>query len=385
MTGDGDKVLRLAEAEGFALAGIASAEPSGRGEAVRAWLDAGKHGSMRWLEENLEVRLDPGRLVEAARSVIAVADVYVDSSAERNTEVSGLSCDPVSTKEAGLTDRTGRIARYAHGDDYHKVIKKRLHRLCDTLAERHPGHTFRAAVDTAPALERELAARAGLGWQGKNTLMIHPRHGSYFLLGLIVTTLELTPPGQGASNGGEPVPSRNRTASTPCANCTRCIDACPTGAIDPAGYTMDASRCVSYLTIEHRGVIDDDLLPGVGDWLAGCDVCQEVCPYNQVAKRHSLPLHPAYDAGPRKLDEGLDVLEVLNWTAEDRARVFRGSALKRIKLDMIRRNALIVAGNRYAGTGDLALIEAIERCAEDEAELVATTARQVMDCLAIAS
>ncbi|MEM6855673.1 MAG: 4Fe-4S double cluster binding domain-containing protein, partial [Planctomycetota bacterium] len=164
---------------------------------------------------------------------------------------------------------------------------------------------------------------------------------------------------------------------------TRCIDACPTGAIDPAGYTMDASRCVSYLTIEHRGVIDDDLLPGVDDWLAGCDVCQEVCPYNQVAKRHPLPLPPAYDARPRKLDEGLDVLEVLNWTAEDRARVFRGSALKRIKLDMIRRNALIVAGNRYAETGDPALIETIERCAEDEAELVAATARQVMNRLAV--
>ncbi|MEO1237025.1 MAG: tRNA epoxyqueuosine(34) reductase QueG [Planctomycetota bacterium] len=350
------RVLALAEGLGFALAGIAPAQPSRHGEAVRAWVAAGRHGTMEYLERNLNVRLDPRELLPGARSVIAVCDAYAAGDGAE---------EPSSAR--------GRVARYAHGDDYHKVLKKRLHRLADALREEHPGEAFRVAVDTAPALERELAAAAGLGWQGKNTMMIHPRHGSYTLLGLVVTTLAL-PTSEESGYPGATVPGVDH-----CANCTRCIDACPTDAIDAKGYSIDASRCVSYLTIEHRGLIDEDLLPGVGEWVAGCDVCQEVCPYNEIGRRNPLPIHPRYNPSPRprKLDAGLDLAELMSWTAEDRAEVFRGSALKRIKLSMIRRNAVVAAGNVLARRQDGALREALRRCVEDDDQLVATTAKRV--------
>ena len=356
-------VLELARQRGFALAGIAPARPSPHAEAVRAWIAEGKHGSMGWMENHLDVRLDPDKLLPGARSVIAVCDAYSSAS-------------PAPSGGPATEDNPparGRLARYAWGDDYHKVLKKRLHGLADTLRELLPADEFRCTVDTAPALERELAAAAGLGWQGKNTMMIHPRHGSYTLLGLIVTTATL-PTSEELQFPGATVPGDDH-----CANCTRCIDACPTDAIAAEGYALDASRCVSYLTIEHRDVVPAAFHEGFREWIAGCDICQEVCPYNEVAQRHPWPVPPPpeYDPGPRKFDEGLDLVEVLWWTAEDRQRVFRGSALKRIKLDMIRRNALIVAGNVLVARDDANLRAAVYACLEDDAELVRTTAQQV--------
>ena len=295
MDGVADDILRLAEEQGFALAGIAPAEPSSYIDAVREWVDEGKHGTMRYLAEHLDVRLDPDRLLEGARSVIAVADLYD----------AGGSPDPRSPIPNPRPK--GKIARYARGDDYHKVIKKRLHTLADALAQRFPGEAFRTTVDTAPALEREHATRAGLGWQARNTMMIHPRHGSYTLLGLIVTTLRV----EGTRGRGAEVPSVEPDNSAPrpldpsapirrdhCGHCTRCIDACPTDAIAAEGYSIDASRCVSYLTIEHRGLIDPEFHEGMGDWIAGCDICQEVCPYNAIAARHPLPVLDRYTPRP---------------------------------------------------------------------------------------
>ncbi len=374
-----DDILRLAKEQGFALAGIAPAGPSSYIDAVRDWVDAGKHGTMGYLAEHLDLRLDPGRLLEGAQSVIAVADIYD----------AGDSPDPRSPIPDSRSK--GKIARYARGDDYHKVIKKRLHALADTLAERFPGEAFRTTVDTAPALEREHAARAGLGWQARNTMMIHPRHGSYTLLGLIVTTLRVEGQrGKGAEGQGKtaevgegpdnaaPLPLNPSAPSVPdhCGHCTRCIDACPTDAIAPDGYSIDASRCVSYLTIEHRGVIAEAFHEGMGDWIAGCDICQEVCPYNAVAARHPLPVLDRYTPRPA-LAEGLELMDVLHWTAEDRAAAVQGSALKRIKLDMFRRNALIAAGNTLAQRDDPALRDAVRRCLDDESDLVKTTAHQV--------
>lgn len=412
-----EQILELARAQGFALAGVASAEPSEHADAVRQWVADGKHGTMGWIENHLDVRLDLDQLLPGAKSVIAVCDAYAAAGSagsglapsalrERvGARVSGLhegrgvgdglnstgkhkhpppappsregSKQEVKKERSGDVPQ-GKIARYAWGDDYHKVLKKRLHGLADTLAAQHPDAAFRTAVDTAPALERELAARAGLGWQGKNTMLIHPRHGSYTLLGLIVTTLDLpTSPQLLAENIQPPGAAWDLPGADHCANCTRCIDACPTDAIAAEGYSIDATRCVSYLTIEHRSPIHDDLLPGIGEWVAGCDICQEVCPYNAIGQRHPLPIHERYDPGPRKFDEGLDLLDVLSWTAEDRARVLRGSALKRIKLDMIRRNALIAIGNVLADRDDAALSAAVRGCLKDESELVAATARQV--------
>jgi epoxyqueuosine reductase len=214
------------------------------------------------------------------------------------------------------------------------------------------------------------------------------------LLGTIVTTLELEGPrGLGAKGPSfEEFASDGRSHFTPqplspsapstdhCANCTRCIDACPTDAIAPQGYTLDARRCISYLTLEHRGLIPTDLFPGMGNWIAGCDICQEVCPYNKIAERHPLPIHPRYR--PRKkMASGLELIDVLSWTADDRAEAFRGSALKRMKLNMVRRNALIAAGNVLLQNEDAELRAAVERCLDDDDDLVRQTAELIVDAL----
>ncbi|MEO0631374.1 MAG: tRNA epoxyqueuosine(34) reductase QueG, partial [Planctomycetota bacterium] len=224
-----------------------------------------------------------------------------------------------------------------------------------------PEHRFRAFTDTAPVAERELAARAGIGWTGRHTLAINPELGSWFVLGGILTTLELTPP------------SEQRVVPDHCGTCTRCVDACPTDAITP--YSVDASRCISYLTIEHRSPIDPELFGAIGDWIAGCDICQEVCPHNSPRPKGDVgSRHAAYE--PVRL--GFDLKEVARWSAEDRAEAVRGSALKRIKLDMFRRNALIAIGNAFRERGDQAMLDVIEAATADESELVRQTARDLL-------
>ncbi|MEX0654330.1 MAG: QueG-associated DUF1730 domain-containing protein [Phycisphaeraceae bacterium] len=385
-----DRVRDLADDLGFALCGIAPAAPTAHGDFVRQWLAEHKHGEMHYLATNLDVRLDPRELLPDARAVIVVADFYpADPPSAINNQKSEIP--------------KARIARYAWADDYHKLIKKRLHRFADALREQHPDAAFRCTVDTAPLLEREHAARAGLGWTGKHTLLIHPRFGSYMLLGAIVTTLDLAATPASASHAPGGVGVRDSSISLPsvdhCGTCTRCIDACPTHCIaDPAqmqGHrTLDATRCISYLTLEHRSLIDASLHAPMGDWLAGCDVCQQVCPYNQPIETVttyqqseirnqksglSLPIHPRYTPRP-DLAAGLDLLDVLNWTAADRQHVFQGSALKRMKLEMVKRNALIAAGNALMERDHPALRERVYELANDadEHELVRETARQVV-------
>jgi epoxyqueuosine reductase len=344
----GSEVVRACLSLGFAAAGIARALPSDRPSALGEWLAAGRHGDMDWLAADVEERLDPRRLVPGAVSIVVVADQY---------ELPGSRHDPRESGDA----KHGHIARYARGLDYHRVIRKRLHTLADSLRSRFPGHQFRTFVDTAPVLEREHAARASLGWIGKHTLLIHPRAGSYLLLGGIMTTLPLRD-------------ASTKPLADACGTCTRCIDACPTGAITP--YRVDATRCVSYLTIEHRGVIDTTLHPGMGDWIFGCDICQEVCPFNGPRAARAITVNPAYQ--PRT--ETLDLLEVLGWTEEDRRRAFARSALKRATLDMMKRNALIAAANRLLRAGDAALLARIREIASDarEPELIRRAARQVL-------
>ena len=352
-TADGttDAILRRCRELGFALAGVAPARPTERAAELDAWLDAGRHGEMDYLDRRRDVLVDPRRLLDGARSVICVADRYHDG---------GLDIDPGLRAGPGAAP-AGRIARYARGADYHRVIRRRLRVLSDELSARHPDEAFRTCVDTAPLLERELAEKAGLGAVGKHTLLIARGTGSYLLLGEIVTTMVLTP-----TPTAEP---------DPCGTCTRCIDACPTRAITP--WAVDATRCISYLTIEHRSPIERRYHRAMGDWIFGCDVCQEVCPHNQpTARSSSASVHEAY--APRRT--GFDLLEVLGWTEDDRRAAFVTSALKRAKLAMMKRNALIAAGNALARHDDAALRARIEAIAADgaEDEVVRTTAGAVL-------
>jgi epoxyqueuosine reductase len=332
---------------GFARAGICAAAPTAYPDELRRWLAESRHGEMSYMQQHVEVRLDPAALLAGARTIICVADRYDDGSAE-----------PASTGHRGT------IARYARGEDYHRVIKRRLHRLGDELRELFPGELFKACVDTAPLLEREHAQRAGLGSVGKHTLLIDRGIGSYLLLGALVTTLELD----------ADAPS----APDPCGSCSRCVEACPTDAITP--WTVDATRCISYLTIEHRGPIDASLHQPMQDWIFGCDICQEVCPHNQPTERaRDAELHPAYAARRRDLD----LVEVLRWSEDDRRKAFERSAMKRAKLPMMKRNALIAAGNALRSAPLPALRETIERLATDdrEDEMVRATARDVLRAL----
>lgn len=375
-----DEIVSLAEALGFGLCGVARAAPASRPEHARQWIASGQHGQMHYLAEHLETRLDPQRLLPGAQSVIAVADAYRMPGAEGAGSGQQVTQQPPEPGNSTAAARPahGRVARYAWGRDYHKVIKKRLHRLSDALAEQHPGAAFRATVDTAPAFEREHAARAGLGWTGKHTLLIHPRHGSYFLLGLILTTLDLETAEQ--TDFPSPlIPGATVPGADHCANCTRCIDACPTGAIAPAGYTLDARRCISYLTLEHRTTIDPALHAPLGEWIAGCDICQQVCPYNEIAQRHPLPVLDDYT--PRSHAPSLELTDVLRWTEDDRLRVLAGTALMRMKLPMLKRNALIAAGNALREQPDAALLAAVRACADDPEPLVRETAREVLAAL----
>ena len=337
---------------GFALAGVCRAEPIDFGEELRQWLADGRHGEMAYLEQHLEQRLDPRTMLDGARSIICVADRYHRGG--RDPWV-----DPAEQRPPG------RVARYARGDDYHKVMKKRLHALCDALAAAHPDAQFKACVDTAPIMEREHAQRAGLGAVGKHTLLIEPGVGSYLLLGEVLATIDLPP-------------TPSAVGRDLCASCTRCIDACPTDAITP--WSVDATKCISYLTIEHRGTIDERYHEPIGDWLFGCDICQEVCPHNSPTRRSkAAPVHDAYE--PRR--RGFDLLDVLGWSEEDRRDAFMRSSMKRAKLDMMKRNALIVAGNVLRQRDDGALRSRIESLAVDENEppLVQQTARRVLDRL----
>jgi len=324
----GRGVLALCREQGFALAGIADCSPSQRGDELRAWLAAGKHGSMAWLAETSDDRMDPARLLPRARSVVMVADQYAARG---------------RTSDAPTPATHGRIARYARGRDYHRVMKRRLHAVCDALRARHPGEGFRAFVDTAPVPERELAARAGLGWIGKHTLLIHPQRGSWLLLGGFLTTLDL----------------RDTAAEVAdhCGTCTRCIDACPTAAISP--YSVDASRCISYLTIERRDPIPPEFHGSLGDWLVGCDVCQEVCPHNSPRADEATVGTPQAEYANGRAT--FDLLDVLGWDEGTRRARFATSAMKRISLAHAKRNAALLLADRLGGGAEGVVAAAIER------------------------
>jgi epoxyqueuosine reductase len=349
-----ERWLARARELGFAAVGVCEAAPSPYADEVRRWIAEGRHGSMAWLAETIEARLDPRRLLEGARSVLCIADRYA-----------GPGRDP----EPPAWPPRGRVARYARGEDYHEVMRRRLRRLAAEIRAEHAGHDCRIACDLLPILERELAARAGLGRIGKHTLLIESAGTSYLVLGEILTTLELVP---SAPIGGDP-----------CADCTRCIDACPTEAITP--YSVDASRCLAYSTIEHRGALDERFWNATGEWLFGCDICQEVCPHVAPTRaKRRLPINDAY--APR-FERGLDLLAILGWSERDRLAATVRSALRRATLPMLKRNAIVclVAAARRLGPERVAAIRArLERVAgdPDEDALVRSTARSGLERLA---
>ena len=296
------EIERRAKELGFDLVGIAPATASGYRQYLRRWLDSGQAGDMGYLAERFEERTDPAVYLPGAASVISVGINYFV---------------PLERAPAGH----GRIARYALGEDYHQVIKGRLHRLADWIHQIAPEAKTRCSVDTAPVMEKELAARAGIGWVGKNTCVINEEIGSWILLGEVLTTLALP--------ADEPAADR-------CGSCRRCIEACPTQAITEP-YQLDARRCISYLTIEHRGQIDKELSAKFGDWMYGCDICQEVCPWNRNPPAAAdAALKPRWPSGT------LDPERVLGWTDQDYRRELKGSAVKRVKLPMLKRNASCV-------------------------------------------
>jgi epoxyqueuosine reductase len=305
-----------ARAAGFDACAVAAAGLLERdGAALRAWLASGRHAGMQWLARDPATRSDPRRLLEGCRSVVVLACNYWPGRTE-----------------ARRPSGRGRVALYARGRDYHRVLRRRLASLAAWL-DATAGTTTRVFVDTGPLLERGWAERAGFGWIGKNANLLTRGLGSWLLLGELVTTAELSP------DEGPHADS--------CGSCTACLDACPTGAIVAEGV-VDANLCISYWTIEHRGAVPVERRPGNGDWIFGCDVCQEVCPWNLSFARPATG-----DPFSRREDlVSLDPLEMATMDeATFRAR-FSGTALMRAKWEGMRRNACIVLGNRRR-TADL--------------------------------
>lgn len=318
------RVRELAFEEGFDDAGVAQLAPAATGPAFLRWLARGDQAGLGWMERRTERRLDPRRVLPGARSALCVAWRYA----------------PDAGAEVGELWR--RVARYARGGDYHRHMRERLERIGARIATEFPGVRSLAYVDTGPLLERELAARAGLGAFGKNTMLLSPRAGSWFLLGELLLTLDLAP--------GRPIADL-------CGECRRCLEACPTGAL-PEPYRLDANRCISYWTIEHRGAIPARMRGGIGHWVFGCDICQEVCPWNERAP--PLPARPEVE--PSRELRGLDLVAILSTPAEQLRQTLAGTTLLRPRPEGLRRNAAVALGN----AGDRAAVPALAAALESD-------------------
>lgn len=302
-----------ARALGFDACGITDLSPSRAAPALDAWLAAGRHGEMRYMERQAPTRREPQHAWVEARSVVVVLDNYFQARVDAPA-------------------RGGRVARYALGRDYHEVLRGKLSRLGDRLVAAARSGAFRVYVDAGPLPERELARRAGLGWYGKNTMLVHPRLGSFTSIGILLTDLELTRDAPFEADR--------------CGTCERCLNSCPTQAL-VAPRVLDAKRCVSYLTVESRGPVPDSLRPGIGDWLFGCDTCQEVCPWNIRFARETA--EPAYRSRPSDLWPTLG--EIVRMRERECAEVFEGTALERAGCAGLARNAEVVLENMRRGMG----------------------------------
>jgi len=354
--GDTAWVAERAYTLGFSLCGVAPLERFPEHAAFTEWLERGYGGAMGYLADPR--RRDPAQVLEGARSVIVCALNYNTAHPYSNEATAAESSE----------GPCGWISRYAWGRDYHEVLWERLNALADALNQRFPEpHCSRAYADTGPVAERLFAKYAGLGWLGKNTLLLNEKLGSWFFLGVIFTTLELSP---SLARGEMP-------AADLCGNCRQCLDACPTSAfVEP--YVMDARRCISYLTIELRGSVPEEFREAMGSNVYGCDICQEVCPYNREAPMTSVP-----EFEPREFQPGESLLQPrLEWLAnmseEEFRGKFRGSAMKRTKWRGLVRNACIALGNSKARPGSeqhARISELLQRLSQSQEISIAESAR----------
>lgn len=300
-----DEVLQVAHECGFELAGIASASPAPDFPKYSEWVAQGMAGEMRYLtDRRAEMRRDARNLLPSAKSVICIAKLY-------------------NTSDPPREEGDARISRYAWGRDYHVTMRASLERMAARLLKIEP-FEYKICVDTAPLLERSFARQAGLGWIGKNTCLINEPLGSWFFLGEILTSLDLDP--------GCPPPDR-------CGSCTRCIEACPTDAIvsEGDGFRLDARRCISYLTIELRAPIPEELRPDIGDHVFGCDICQDVCPWNSKA--------PVTE-DPDFAGTAIPLAELARLSPEEFRERFKDSAIARATYSGLMRNVALAAARR---------------------------------------
>ena len=294
------RIRAEAQRLGFSFIGFAKAEQMDEeARRLELWLNKNYHGKMSYMENHFDKRIDPRKLVEGAKTVITLLHNYYNPDEQ-------------------IEPNAPKIAKYAYGEDYHFVLKNKLHALTDFITENIGAVNGRAFVDSAPVLERDWARRSGTGWVGKNTLLINPKAGSYFFLAELIIDIELV---------------YDAPIKDYCGTCTRCIDACPTEAISPQGYIMDGSKCISYLTIELREDIPDNFKSKMQNWAFGCDICQQVCPWNRFSEPHNEPAFLPQD----------DILKMTktDWqeiTETVFEKLFKKSAVKRAKFEKFKKN-----------------------------------------------
>ncbi len=318
---------------GFPQVGVADVELGEAETRLLDWLSKGFHGDMRYLERHGRRRSRPAELVPGTVRVISARLDYWPAGAADSETVLG-------------DGKRAYVSRYALGRDYHKVLRGRLQKLADRIEQEIGAFHYRVFSDSAPVMEVELAAKAGLGWRGKHTLLLDREAGSWFFLGEIYTDLPLPP---------------DAAQSEHCGTCQRCIDVCPTRAI-VAPYQLDARRCISYLTIEHAGSILEELRPLMGNRVYGCDDCQLVCPWNRFAQVSELD-----DFRARHALDRAALLELFAWSAEEFERKLEGSAIRRIGHERWLRNLAVGLGN---APGDRAVLRALETRRNHPSEIV---------------
>ncbi len=328
------RLKRQARFLGFDLVGVAPAGPADGFDRLRDWLQRGFAGDMDYMHRHAEARRHPESVLGDVRSVVML----------------GMNYNAIGGRERAASGH-GRVARYARGADYHDVLREHLNQLLAWLQSERADCRGRGVVDTAPLLERDFARRAGLGWFGKNTMLLNKRLGSYFFLAALLVDVELRP--------DEPFEAKHS------GTCTACLDACPTAAFVGPGV-LDARRCISYLTIELKSDVPLDLRNGIGDWVFGCDICQEVCPWNRKAP---MAMDAAMQARPEL--ESLDLIELLGLSDMEFRLRFRDTALMRAKRRGLLRNAALALGN----TGDEQALPALRRALDDPEPLIHEAAR----------
>jgi epoxyqueuosine reductase len=339
------RLISFAREIGFDSCRVAQCAPPSHVAEFRSWLRDGAAGEMNYMERGEEKRGDPQKVLPGTRSIIVLALNYWQGE---ETVAAVDHRDPRSPAPAAR----GRIARYAWGDDYHHVVAVKLEQIDHFL--RQFGGSQKCYVDTGPVLERDHAARAGIGWHGKSTMLIDPELGTWFFLAEVLTTLELTPD----------APQHDR-----CGTCERCITACPTGAIT-APHRLDARRCISYLTIEHKSAIPLQFRRLIRDRIFGCDDCLDACPWNHFA---TISRESAFSA--REATVGMALRDYLQLGEEEFRLLFRNSPIKRVKRRGFLRNVCVALGN----VGDLSDLAALERAAADPEPLIAEHASWAID------